>query len=298
MTEASRAAPVAAGLDRRGLAAGAGAYLIWGLLPMYLKLLAGVPAGAVLAHRILWTVLVMALVVAAIGGGARLRAALARPRLMLQLAASSLCIAANWLVYTWAVLDGRVLDTALGYFINPLVSILFAVALLGERLTLGQRIAVGLAALGVAVQTISHGELPMISLVLAVSFGTYGLIRKRADVDAATGLLIESLLLAPFAAAFLGLHPGGPFGWPLPVLGLLAAGGVLTAVPLLLFGLAARRLPLATLGLMQYLAPSMAFLQAIFLFAEPIDAGALLAFGCIWAGLAVYSLSLLRRGPV
>jgi chloramphenicol-sensitive protein RarD len=288
---------VPAALDRGGLAAGAGAYLIWGLLPLYLKLLGGVPAGQVLAHRILWTVLVMLLVVAAIGGGARLRRALATPRLMLQLAASSLCIALNWLVYTSAVLGGQVLDTALGYFINPLVSILFAVALLGERLSGGQRAAVALAALGVAIQTVSHGELPLISLVLALSFGTYGLIRKRADVDAATGLLIESLLLAPFAALFLGLQPGGGLSWPLSTLGLLAAGGVLTAVPLLLFGLAARRLPLTTLGLIQYLAPSLAFLQAVFLFGEPLDPWRLLAFACIWAGLAIYTLSLLRRLP-
>ncbi len=287
--------PPAAGLDRGGLAAGAGAYLIWGLLPLYLKLLAGVPAGEVLAHRILWTVLVMLLVVVVVGGAGRLARALGSRRLMLQLAASSLCIAVNWLVYTSAVLDGRVLDTALGYFINPLVSILFAVALLGERLSGGQRIAVALAALGVAVQTASHGELPLISLVLAASFGTYGLIRKQADVDAATGLLIESLLLAPFAAVYLALQPGGGLAWPAPTLALLAAGGVLTAVPLLLFGLAARRLPLATLGLMQYLAPSMAFLQAVFLFGEPLDPWRLLAFACIWAGLAIYSLSLLRR---
>ncbi|KPF78213.1 protein rarD [alpha proteobacterium AAP81b] len=280
---------------RAGLLAGSGAYLIWGLLPLYLKLLTGIPAGEVLAHRIVWSLPVMAVVTTLAGGWRRLREALATPRLVLLLLASSLCIAVNWLVYTWAILGGHVLDTSLGYFINPLVSVVFGVVLLGERLGRAQQVAVALAALGVVIETVSHGELPLISLALALSFGTYGLIRKRAAVDAATGLFVETLVLAPFAVAWLLWLPGGPLGQPPALLALLAAGGVLTALPLLLFGLAARRLPLSTLGLLQYLAPSMVFLQAVFLFGEALDPWRLLAFACIWAGLAVYTLALLRR---
>lgn len=282
---------------QRGLAAGAGAYLIWGLLPLYLKLLQPVPAGEVLAHRICWSLLVLAALLAATCGWPRLWAALADRRVLLLLLASSICIAINWLVYTWAVLNGHVLDTSLGYFINPLVSVLFGVALLGERLNRQQQLAVALAAIGVAVQTIGHGTLPLISLGLAFSFGTYGLIRKQVAVDAATGLTVETLVLAPLAAGYLLSRPQGPFGWPDHLLWLLAAGGLLTAIPLLLFGLAARRLKLSTLGLMQYLAPSMVFGEAMLLFGEPLDAIQLAAFACIWAGLALYSHSLMRRLP-
>lgn len=281
---------------QRGLAAGVGAYLIWGLLPLYLKLLLPVPAGDVLAHRICWSLLVMAGLLAATRGWGRLAVALGNPRTLALLLASSVCIAINWLVYTWAVLNGHVLDTSLGYFINPLVSVAFGVVLLGERLTRLQSAAVALATLGVAVQTIGHGELPLISLGLAFSFGTYGLIRKQLAVDAITGLASETLLLAPLAALYLLTRAHGPFGWPPPLLALLAVGGLLTAVPLLLFGFAARRLQLSTLGLMQYLAPSMVFIQAVLLFGEPLDPTRLIAFACIWAGLALYAASLVQRG--
>ena len=282
---------------RTGLMAGLGAYLIWGLLPLYLKLLAPVPAADVLAHRILWSVLVLTGIVTIVRGWPRLKAALADRRLLLLLLASAVCIAINWLVYTWAILNGHVLDTSLGYFINPLVSVMFGVVLLGERLSRLQWLAVGCALAGVLVLTVARGSLPLISLALAFSFGTYGLIRKQAAVDALTGLFVETLLLVPIAALWLGTRPEGPFGWPVALIGLLALGGVLTAVPLLLFGLAARRLKLSTVGLMQYIAPSMVFLQAVFLFGEPLDQWQLTAFLCIWAGLLLYTLSL-SRGAV
>ncbi len=279
---------------RAGLLAGFGAYLIWGLLPFYLKLLGGIAALDVLAHRITWSVLVMAVIATAARGWPRLRAAMAQPRLMAMLVASALCITCNWLVYTWAVLNGHVLDTSLGYFINPLISVVFGVVLLGERLTWPQWLAVGCAVTGVLVLTIARGELPAISLALAFSFGLYGLIRKQAAVDAITGLFIETLVLAPLALGWLLTRPTGGFQLPAATLWLLAAGGVLTAAPLLLFGIAARRLKLSTLGLMQYLAPTMVLLQAVLLFHEPLDPWRLAAFCCIWAGLAVYSLSLIR----
>jgi chloramphenicol-sensitive protein RarD len=279
---------------RLGFFAGMGAYLIWGVLPFYLRLLQGVPAADVLAHRILWTVLVVVVLISGLKGWERVRAALRQPRLLLMLLASAVCITINWGVYTWAILAGHAIDTSLGYFINPLVSVLFGVALLGERLGRLQWVAVGLAALGVAVLTIERGSLPLVSLALALSFGVYGLIRKQAAVDTATGLFVETLLLAPMAALWVAQTPQGFAGWPPVTTMTLALGGLATAIPLLLFGLAARRLPLSTLGLMQYVAPTMVLLEAVLLFGEVLDPARLAAFCCIWAGLAVYTFSLRR----
>ena len=269
-----------------------GAYLIWGVLPFYLRLLQGVPAADVLAHRILWSVLVVVGLIAWLKGWGKVAAALRQPRLLLLLLASAVCIAINWLVYTWSILAGHAIDTSLGYFINPLVSVLFGVALLGERLRKLQWAAVGLAALGVAVLTIERGALPLLSLALALSFGTYGLIRKQAAVDAATGLFVETLMLAPVALIWIAGTPMGFTGWPAPTLMTLALGGVATAVPLMLFGVAARRLPLSTLGLMQYVAPTMVLAEAVLIFGEVLDPARLAAFCCIWAGLALYTWSL------
>lgn len=277
-----------------GLACGFAAYLIWGLLPFYLRLLQGVPAADVLAHRILWSVVVVVVLISGLKGWGRVRAAVRQPRLLALLLASAVCIAINWLVYTWAILAGHAIDTSLGYFINPLVSVLFGVALLGERLARLQWAAVGLAALGVAVLTIERGALPMVSLALALSFGTYGLIRKQAAVDAATGLFLETLMLAPVAALWIASTPQGLIGWPAPTVIILALGGIATAIPLMLFGVAARRLPLSTLGLMQYVAPTMVLLEAVLLFGEVLDPARLAAFCCIWVGLAVYAFSLRR----
>jgi chloramphenicol-sensitive protein RarD len=279
---------------RRGLLAGFGAYLIWGLLPLYLRQLQGVPASDVLAHRIVWSLVVMAMVVTASAGWPRLRAACGQPRLLAMLLASAVFITCNWLIYTWSILNGHVLDTSLGYFINPLISVVFGVMLLGERLSRPQWLAVGCAAAGVAVLALGHGALPLISLGLALSFALYGLIRKQAQVDAVTGLCIETLVLAPLALGWLLTRPVGGLQQPAPTLALLMAGGVLTAAPLLLFGIAARRLKLSTLGLMQYLSPSLVFLQGVFLFHEPLDRWQMFAFGCIWTGLAIYSLSLVK----
>ncbi|WP_439545543.1 EamA family transporter RarD [Sandarakinorhabdus sp.] len=282
---------------RIGFFAGMGAYLIWGVLPFYLRLLQGVSAPDVLAHRIIWSVLVVVLLIAWLKGWDKLAAALRQPRLLLMLFASALCITANWFIYTWAVLDGHVIDTSLGYFINPLVSVLFGVVLLGERLLRLQWLAVGLAALGVAVLAIERGALPLVSLGLALSFGCYGLIRKQAAVDAATGLFIETLMLAPVALWWIASTPQGFTGWPPVTIATLAFGGLATAVPLMLFGIAARRLPLSTLGLMQYVAPTMVLIEAVLIFGEVLDPARLAAFCCIWAGLAVYTVSLRRTTP-
>ena len=283
---------------RSGLFAGFGAYLIWGLLPLYLRLLIGVPAEDVLAHRIVWSLIVMALVTTVSAGWPRLRAAFARPRLLAMLFGSAIFITCNWLIYTWSILNGHVLDTSLGYFINPLISVVFGVVLLGERLSWSQWLAVGCAAAGVTVLAVGHGALPLISLGLALSFALYGLIRKKAQIDAVTGLFIETLFLAPLALGWLLTRPVSGFSVPTPTLLLLMAGGVLTAVPLLLFGIAARQLKLSTLGLMQYFSPSLVFLQGVFLFHEAIDGWQMFAFASIWLGLAIYSLSLTRGQSV
>ncbi len=278
---------------RTGLVAGLGAYCLWGLLPLYLKLLTGIPASDVLANRILWSLLLIGGIMVATGGGARLRAVIVQPRLMLLLITSAVLIAANWLIYTWAVLNGHVLDTSLGYFINPLISIVFGVVLLGERLARAQWLAVGLATTGVAVIAIANGALPLVSLGVALSFALYGLVRKFAAVDAVTGLLVETIILTPVALGWLLTRPDGLFGRPAATEALLIAGGALTAVPLLLFGIATRWLKLSTIGLMQYIAPTMVFLLAVFLFGEVLTTSRLFAFGCIWAGLALYTRSIL-----
>ena len=210
---------------RTGLVAGLGAYCLWGLLPLYLKLLTGIPASDVLANRILWSLLLIGGIMVATGGGARLRAVIVQPRLMLLLVTSAVLIAANWLIYTWAVLNGHVLDTSLGYFINPLISIIFGIVLLGERLARAQWLAVGLATTGVAVIAIANGALPLVSLGVALSFALYGLVRKFAAVDAVTGLLVETIILTPVALGWLLTRPDGLFSRPAATEALLIAGG-------------------------------------------------------------------------
>ncbi len=284
---------------RKGLLAGFGAYLIWGLLPLYLRQLHGVPAADVLAHRIVWSVLVMALVTTATRGWPRLRAAFGRPRLLAMLLASAIFITCNWLIYTWAVLNGHVLDTSLGYFINPLISVVFGVALLGERLSRPQWLAVGAAATGVAVLAIGHGALPLISLGLAFSFAIYGLIRKQVAVDAVPGLAIESVYLLLPAIGWLlwqasqnNLHLGYD-GVHIDL--LLILGGGLTALPLIGFAYGARRIPFTLVGLLQYIAPTLQLLIGVWIFSEPFDRNQLIGFAGIWTALAIYALDGVYR---
>jgi chloramphenicol-sensitive protein RarD len=280
---------------RAGLIYGVAAYLIWGLLPMYLRLLRAVPAAEVLGHRSLWSALLLVVLVVAVRQAGTIRAA-ATGRVLALLAVSAALISVNWLVYIWAVANARVLEAALGYFINPLVNVALGVAVLRERVRPVQAAAIALAAAGVAAMALGGGAL-WISLTLALSFGTYGLIRKTVAIDALGGLLIETLILAPFAAAALAWawwDGSAAWGGSFRVDALLAFTGVVTAVPLLLFALAARRLRYATLGLLQYLAPSLAFLQAVLLFGEPLRPVHLVTFGLIWAGCAVYAWDSVR----
>ncbi len=279
---------------RRGLAAGICAFLIWGLMPLYLHLFQGVPAEDVLAHRVLWSFVLLVLAATVIRGWPRVRAVLTMPRLLIMLATSGFLIAGNWLIYTWAVLNGRALDTSLGYFMQPLLNVALGVVLLKERFERPKQIAVALAVLGVAIVTIAHGTLPWISVSLALSFGIYGFIRKFTIVDPVTALIVETGFVAPLAAGWLALAPGGLFRHDILTDVALVGAGLVSIIPLGLFGYAARRLPLSTVGMLQYIGPSGVFLVAVFFLGESLDIWRLVAFGCIWAGLLVFSIGGLR----
>ena len=279
-----------------GILIGVGAYVIWGLLPLYFKLLGMVPATQVLAHRILWSVLLLAVVVLLLKRGGAIRAA-ARGRTVLLLMATAFLVAVNWLVYIWAVQHGHVLEASLGYFINPLVNVALGVAVLGEKVRRVQWAAVALAGLGVAIMAASGGGAIWISLVLALSFGTYGLLRKIAAIDALGGLFVETLLLAPFAIAVLMLASAqgdAAFGHERGLDALLVLAGAVTAIPLLMFAIAARRMPYTALGLLQYIAPTLQFAEAVLLFGEPLHPSNMLSFALIWVGLAIYAADGLR----
>jgi chloramphenicol-sensitive protein RarD len=288
-------------LDRRGLTLAVGAYAIWGVLPLYFHILTGVPALQVLAHRVVWSLLLLVgLVLALKRGGAML--AVARGRTLLLLIASSALIAVNWLVYIWSVQHGHVLEASLGYFINPLVNVALGMAVLGERLRKWQRVAIGIAGAGVAVMAFSGGGAIWISLVLAASFGLYGLLRKIAAIDALGGLTVETILLAPLCVAWLlysAGHDTTGFGQSWRLDALILAAGIVTATPLLMFSAAARRLPLSTMGLLQYLAPSLQFGLAL-LFGEALRPVHFITFPLIWAGCALYAWDSVRavRAPV
>lgn len=278
-----------------GLLFGVGAYLLWGLMPLYFRLIGGVPATQVLAHRVLWSVALLLIVVAALRRFGAIRAA-ATPRVLGALAASAVLIAVNWLVYIWAVQHAHVLEASLGYYINPLVNVALGVLVLGERVRPVQGAAVALAAAGVGVMALGGGAL-WISLTLAMSFGFYGLIRKLVAIDALGGLLVETAVLAPLAALVLARAAAageGAFGADPRLDALLVASGVITAVPLLLFAAAARRLRYATVGLLQYIGPTIQFGLAITLFGEPLRTVHLWTFGLIWTGCAIYAWDTLR----
>jgi len=287
------------GSTRAGTIAAVAAFLLWGLFPLYWKMLASVPAVEVVAHRTAWGFVAVAAWVTLRGRWADARAVALRPGTIARLAGSAVLIAINWLLYVWAVVHDQVVEASLGYFINPLVNVLLGVLVLGERLSRAQRVAVALAAAGVGILTLGHGRLPWIALALAVSFGLYGLARKTVGADAVVGLLWETGLMAPLAVAWLvslEARGTGAFGAAQPgVSALLALGGAVTAVPLVLFAHGARSLPLSTVGLLQYLSPSIQFLLAVLVFREPFTAAHAATFACIWAALGVLTWDLRRR---
>jgi len=284
---------------RSGLAAAVGAFLIWGLFPLYLKPLSEVPALQILAHRIAWCCLLVFAWLAWRGELGAVRRALADPGTRLRLVASASLISVNWLVYVWAVTNGQVVEASLGYFINPLLNVVLGVVVLKERLNRAQWIAVTLAALGVAYLTAFAGRPPWIALVLAASFGTYGLIRKMASVESVPGLAAETLLLAPFAVGWLlwcEAQGSGAFGHASTgVNALLLGSGLATALPLALFAYGARLIRYSTIGLLQYVGPTLQFLIGVLVFGEPFPRARAVGFVLIWLGLVFYAADSLWR---
>ena len=289
---------------RSGVAAALAAYVFWGLAPIYFKLIQAAPALEIIAHRILWSVPVLALFLLFRDGRRFWQRMRLPPRSVAILALSGGLVAVNWLIFVWAVVNGRVLATSLGYFIGPLVYFLLGYLFLRERMTGVQRAGVALAAAGTVYLGWYLGAAPWVSLSLAVSFGLYGLVRKLLNVGPLVGLLWETLLLAPLALFFIAWtasHGGlyfGSAGRGQDLLLILA--GLVTVLPLVWFNVAARSMSLTTLGFFQYIAPSMTFLLSVFVYHEPFTPGHAVAFGCIWLALVMVSLeswARLRRLP-
>src|ERR1044071_7926384 len=285
--------PVATRTDPRGLAAAATAFFIWGLLPLYLKLLHAVPVVQITAHRLVWGCLFAFLCLYLRRELSQVWAALRDPKTRWRLCASATLISINWLTYVYGIAANRVVETSLGYFINPLVNVLLGVLLLSERLNAAQWTAVAIAATGVGWLTWTAGHPPWISLTLAFSFGLYGLVRKVIRVDALAGFATETLLLAPLGIVYLiwcelsgtGVITNGSGG----LYALLMAGGPLTAIPLVLFAFGARRIPYSTVGLLQYIGPTIQLMLAVFAFGEPFRGPRVAGFVLIWAALAIYA---------
>ena len=270
------------------------AYLSWGLFPIYWKLVAAVPALQVTAHRIVWSVFVLILLLLLSRRWSGVVAVLCKPRQLLLLCVTAALVSGNWLVFIWAVQNDFVLETSLGYFINPLLNIALGMVFLGERLRPRQMAAVLLAAVGVINLIFQLGVVPWIALTLALSFGFYGLLRKTAPVDGLVGLSVETLLLLPIALGYLLYLDAKNLGvflnldWRLDV--LLAQSGWATALPLLWFANAARRLSYSSIGFFQYVTPTCHFILAVAVYHEPLTSAHLITFGCIWVALAIYTL--------
>ncbi|MCK4623316.1 MAG: EamA family transporter RarD [Desulfuromonadales bacterium] len=278
---------------RQGILFGLVAYTTWGSFPVFFKALAGATPLEIVSHRIFWSVVFLFILVSGKQQLGNLRETLRDRSTLLTLCGSTLLIATNWLVFIYAIQRGEVLQSSLGYFITPLLSVLLGFLFLRERLTRWQQLSVLLALLGVLNLTFQHGQFPWIALVLATTFGLYGLLRKLAKVDAMIGLTVETLLLGPIALGYIlylaNLQQGNFLSGTLRLDILLPLSGVVTAVPLLLFVGAARRLQLSTIGFLQYITPSLHFILAVGLYGEPFSQGHFISFLFIWAGLGIYS---------
>lgn len=279
--------------DRRaGVLAALGAYGVWGFFPVLFRALDSVNPVAVVANRIVWSFVLVGAILWQRGRMGEVTAVFRNWASLRGIIFSALLIAVNWLVFVWAVDDGRVLQVSFGYFINPLVSVAIGMALLGERLNRWQAIAIGVAVVAVGIQAAGLGEFPLVSMTLAVSFGFYGYFRKTVQVGSAPGLFVETLVLLPVAAGYiiftLVTEGAGPYG-DLWLLFLLVLTGPATSGALILFAYAARRLPLSLMGMFQYIAPSIHFVIAIWWFGEPFNLVQLLSFALIWVSLAIYT---------
>lgn len=283
---------------RKGVIAALGAYLLWGFLPILFHMLDQAGSVLIVAERTLWSLVLLAAIIAVSGGFGEVRAVLLDTRRMRVIALSAVLLVGNWLLYVWAVETGQVLEASFGYFINPLVNVAIGMLLLGERQNRLQTIAIAIAAIAILIQAAGIGRVPVVALGLAFSFGFYGFIRKTAKAGPATGLFAETVVVAPFALAFVAFdiatHGAGVHADPAQM-ALLVLTGPATAIPLLLFAYGVRRLRLTTIGMFQYLAPSIQFLLAITLFGEELNALRLLSFALIWASLVVFSWDSFRQ---
>lgn len=281
-----------------GVTAALLAYGLWGLMPLYFRLMAPATAIEVVAHRIVWSLALLLLWLGVLGQLGPLWRRL-DARLLARLALAALLVSINWLTYVWAVTHGRTLDASLGYFLLPLFNVALGVLLLGERLTRGEWIGVMLAALGVGYLALVSPRLPWVAMVLAASFGVYGLVKKQTELPAAEGMALETGLIALPALAVLGwLATRGQLAFGQAGAGtdaLLISTGVMTTVPLVAFAVAARRLTLAALGMLQYISPTLQFLLGVFVLHEPVDAQRLAGFAAVWLGLLVFSAGAYRR---
>ncbi|WP_145515114.1 EamA family transporter RarD [Yersinia massiliensis] len=282
---------------RQGIFFALAAYFIWGIAPAYFKFIQEVPADEILTHRIIWSFFFMLILLTVSRNWPQVRSAFRHGKRVLLLAVTAVLIASNWLIFIWAVNNNHMLEASLGYFINPLVNVLFGMLFLGERFRRMQWVAVSLAFGGVLIQLWQFGSLPVIGLSLAITFALYGLIRKKLGVDAQTGMLIETMWLLPVAAIYLLFIADSPTShmganaWSLNV--LLAAAGVITTIPLLFFTAAATRLKLSTLGFFQYLGPTLMFILAVTFYGETVGSDKMVTFACIWAALLLFTLDAL-----
>ncbi|MBU0740193.1 MAG: EamA family transporter RarD [Alphaproteobacteria bacterium] len=275
------------------------AYLLWGFLPLYMKALAHISPAEVIAHRILWSIPVAGLLLIILKRTDDLKKAIRNPKMLGMAAVTATLISVNWGIYVWAIGAGHALDTALGYFINPLFSILMGAVILKEKLKRTQIAALALVVLAVVILTVEAGRLPVVALALTFSWGFYAFFRKTLPIGPNQGFLLEVLLLSPIALGYLvylNLEGGGHF-----LMGnttdtvLLASAGLVTAVPLILYANGAKLLRLSTIGIMQYIAPSMIFITAVFVFNEPFSVAKAVAFPLIWSALVIYTLPMLRQ---
>ncbi|MBY7733343.1 EamA family transporter RarD [Vibrio bathopelagicus] len=284
---------------RQGILLAVAAYTMWGIAPIYFKSLSEVSPFEILSHRVVWSFFLLAFLLHMSRGWRKVRDTLTSKPKMLYLVATSILVGANWLIFIWAVNSNHMLDASLGYYINPLINVLLGMFFLGERLRKLQWFAVSLAAIGVIIQLIAFGSVPIVAIALAFSFGFYGLLRKKVSLEAQTGLFIETLVMLPIAATyllFIADSATSDFSMnPMQLNLLLVAAGVITTVPLLCFTGAATRLKLSTLGFFQYIGPSLMFLLAVLIYGEAFTSDKAITFAFIWGALVIFSFDGLRN---
>ncbi|MFP6583043.1 MAG: EamA family transporter RarD [Candidatus Hydrogenedentota bacterium] len=284
---------------QKGVICAVGAFTIWGLNPIYFRMIRQVSATEIIAHRVIWMIILLLLAVTFTRKWGVLKGYLTNRRLMGMMVITALLISTNWLAFTWAVTHDRVLHTSMGYFINPICNVFLGMVFLRERLRPGQTVSVVLAGIGVGYMIIQHGSLPWIAIILPITFGTYGLLRKQIQIDSFNGLLIEAIILTPIALGYLvylSTQSAVVFleeGTGLKLLIMLS--GPITIAPLMLFAAGVKRIPLSTIGVFQYIGPSLTFLLGVFVFKEPFDSVQLVTFTFIWVSLIIFTFEGLRH---